>query len=321
LNFSISTFNYRALKNFKTIPIIKKDFVLEFDVTKNPISNEIAIYYQLLNEPLYHNDLFLINSSSIPLANCDQVFFFLKDIWDFHEKSLRIPLHNSKKCHSDCDFGVSVCKNFWLTVISKYKPFLSWVNSHVIFDTNSFFCKQSIFSDAFYVASSRTDCKKINIHILSCFFRSFIITNNTPELSTTISLKNWEKHWSYSGSNSCMITPFSLNFWRSCFLNISKKCLSKVNLDYYYKLLHRNYIQIAITYLGEPMCTRPRDRRVRRGGRRVKLAEKKIVTTVSVLNFYNCTFLQSRSLSSSVSFSYNSRTVLCTRSTVPGTIQ
>ena len=74
-----------------------------------------------------------------------------------------------------------------------------------------------------------------------CFFRSFIITNTTPELSTTISLKNWEKHWSYSGINSCMITPFSLNFWRSCFLNISKKCLSKVNLDCYYKNKLSNY--------------------------------------------------------------------------------
>ena len=62
---------------------------MEFDTTKIPTSNEIDIYHQLLNEPLYHNDLF----SYIPLANCDQVFFFLKDIWDFHEKILRIPLY------------------------------------------------------------------------------------------------------------------------------------------------------------------------------------------------------------------------------------
>ena len=134
MNFSISTFNYRSIKKFKCILIKKKDFVLEFDTTKIPTSNEIDIYHQLLNEPLYHNDLF----SSIPLANCDQVFFFLKDIWDFHEKIMRIPLHNFKKCHSDCDFGVLCCKNFWLTVISKYTPFLSWMNSHVIFDTNYF---------------------------------------------------------------------------------------------------------------------------------------------------------------------------------------
>ena len=239
----ISAFSYRAIKFFKLIGLIKNDFDYFFNVNMIPNLTDCKLYSQLMTEPLYFNELFKDNNKVISLFDSDPCFFFLKEIWNPHSKTICLPTHFSHKCHFFCKDGLE-CYIFWTSVLFKYLPFLLYCNNGgVLMVEDSFENHQSILSDCFKVEFSKdTTSQQVDIHKLTFFFKSLIV--NKENILLIKGVVNYTKFW--RNNDSTQLIDFNLSFWKSCFENISDLSLSKFVRDAYFRLLHRIYIPFAI---------------------------------------------------------------------------
>ena len=228
---------YASISNF--ISLQKKTTSNLIKGINSPTPQELNFFYQLLNEPLWLNELFLDPATSASIApTCEVVdLFCFRHIWSIPLCSISIPNHETT-CSVLCTHNYN-CRMFWASRIpSHIVDFAAWCSPHFVprqepsvHETQN---ESTVFTLAIQPAHESILLPACSVKLLTAYYTS--IRAGPPNLSLITGVCGWMTHWPQHAG---------LFIWEAYFKLLEHEEISKPIRTAYWKLLHRCHIPKA----------------------------------------------------------------------------
>ena len=228
---------YASISNFISLP--KKTTSNLIKGINSPTPQELNFFYQLLNEPLWLNELFLDPATSASIApTCEVVdLFCFRHIWSIPLCSFSIPNHETT-CSALCTHDYN-CRMFWASRIpSHIVDFAAWCSPHFVprqepsvHETQN---ESTVFTLAIQPAHESILLPACSVKLLTAYYTS--IRAGPPNLSLITGVCGWMTHWPQHAG---------LFIWEAYFKLLEHEEISKPIRTAYWKLLHRCHIPKA----------------------------------------------------------------------------